>query len=173
MQQEAVELGLGQRIGAFLLNGVLRRHDQEQRRQVVGAAADADLALGHGLEKRRLHLGRGAVDLVGQHQVVEDRPLLEDEAAGFRAVDLGAGDVGRQQVGGELDAVEFGLQAVGQLLDRARLGQAGGAFDEHVAVGEQGDEQALDQALLAEDLVGKELAQRDERFTVVHHAPDT
>ncbi|MNE24253.1 hypothetical protein D3C80_1175380 [compost metagenome] len=149
VHQEAVELGFGQRVGTFLLDRVLRGHDQEQRRQVVGAAAHADLALGHGFEQRRLHLGRGAVDFVGQHQVVEDRPLLEHEAAGFRAVDFGTGDVGREQVGGELDAMELRLDAFGELFDGLGLGQARRAFDQHVAVGQEHDQQPLDQFLLA------------------------
>ncbi len=140
VQQEAIQLRLGQRVGAFLLDGVLRRHHQEQRRQIVSAAAHADLALCHGLEQCRLHLGRRTVDLVGQHQVVEDRPLLENEAAGFRTIDLGAGDVGGEQVGGELDAMKLRFQSFGELLDRPRLGQPRRPFDKHVAVGEQGDQ---------------------------------
>ncbi len=99
---------------------------------------------------------------------MEDRPLLEDEAAGLGAVDLRTGDVGGQQVGSELDAVELGLHAASQLLDRARLGQAGRTFDQHVAVGQQGDQQAFDQAILAQDLGGKHLAQGDYGFTVFH-----
>ena len=43
-------------------------------------------------------------------EVVEDRPGLELEAAILRALDLGAGEVRRQQVRRELDAVEIGFQ---------------------------------------------------------------
>jgi hypothetical protein len=125
VHQKAVELGFGQRVGAFLLNGVLRGHDQKQRRQLIGTAPDTDLALGHGFKQRRLHLGRGAVDFVCQYQVMEDRPLLEHEAAGFRAIDLGAGDIGRQQVGSELDSMELRFNTFCQLLDGLGLGQAG------------------------------------------------
>jgi hypothetical protein len=99
-----------------------------------------------------LHLGRGTVDFVRQHQVVEDRALLEYEAAGFRAIDFRTGDVGRQQVRGELDTVELGFDAFGEFFDGLGLGQARGAFDQHVAVGKQGDEQALDEFFLAENL---------------------
>ena len=81
VQQEAIELRFGQRIGAFLLDRVLRRHDQEQRRQRIRVAADRDLPLGHRLEHRRLHFRRRAVDLVGEDQVVEDRAALELEAS--------------------------------------------------------------------------------------------
>ncbi len=168
MHQEAVELGFGQGIGAFLLDGVLRGHYQKQRRQLVGAAPDADLALGHGFEQGRLDLGRSTVDLVRQHQVVEDRPLLEHETAGFRTIDLGAGDVGGQQVGGELDTMELCFDPFGKLLDGLGLGQAGSALYQHMAVGEQGNEQTLDEFFLAENLRRKKGSQREQRFTMFH-----
>ena len=60
------------------------------------------------------------------------------------------------------------FQSFGELLDRPRLGQPRRPFDKHVAVGEQGDQQAFDEPFLAQDLCGQELPQRDYRFTVVH-----
>ncbi len=78
--------------------------------------------------------------------------MLEHEAAGFRAIDFRTGDVGRQQVGGELNAVELGFDTFCQLLDGLGLGQAGSAFDQHVAIGKQGNEQTFDQLFLAKDL---------------------
>jgi hypothetical protein len=45
----------------------------------VRDAADGHLLLGHDLEQRGLHLGRRTVDLVGQHEVREDRPELDVE----------------------------------------------------------------------------------------------
>jgi hypothetical protein len=77
LHQEAVELRFGQRIGAFHLDGVLGGHHQERPVELVRGGAAGDGALLHGFEQRRLRLGRGAVDLVGQHQVGEDRALLE------------------------------------------------------------------------------------------------
>jgi len=54
--------------------------------------------------------------------------------------------------------MELALDTFGQLLDRLGLGQPGGAFDQQVAVGEQGDQQALDELFLAENLGGEKLA---------------
>ena len=65
---------------------------------------DRDLALLHHFEQRRLGLGARTVDLVGEHDVGEDRPGVELEGAGLLVVDRDAGDVARQQVGRELDA---------------------------------------------------------------------
>jgi hypothetical protein len=66
VEHEAVELGLGQRVGALLLDRVLGGEDEERLRQRVGGPAGGDLVLLHRLEQRRLRLRRGPVDLVGQ-----------------------------------------------------------------------------------------------------------
>ncbi len=66
---EAVELRLGQRVGAVELDRVLRREHEERLRQRPRHAVDRDLALAHRLEQRRLRARRGAVDLVGEQHV--------------------------------------------------------------------------------------------------------
>jgi hypothetical protein len=48
--------------------------------------------------------------------------------------------------------MELRFDAFGQLFDRFGLGQARRALDQHMAVGEQGDQQALDEFFLAENL---------------------
>ena len=81
LEEEPVELGLGERIGPLHLERVLGGQHEERRRQPVRRAGDGDRPLLHRLEQGRLGLGRGPVDLVGQHQVGEDRPALELEPA--------------------------------------------------------------------------------------------
>ncbi|MCY1420594.1 hypothetical protein D9M71_362210 [compost metagenome] len=83
---------------------------------------------------------------------MKDRPLLEDEATGFGAIDFGAGDVGGQKVRCELNSMELRLDAFGQFLDGLGLGQARCAFHEHMAIGQQHDQQAFDEFFLAENL---------------------
>ena len=105
LEQEPVELGLGQRVGALHLERVLRREDEERRVERVAVAGDGDLVLLHRLEQARLGLRRGAVDLVGEHEVREDRAGLEpeDPLPVLLDEDVRAGDVGRHQVRRELD----------------------------------------------------------------------
>jgi len=54
-----------------------------------------------------LDLGRGAVDLVGRQQLVEDPPLVEAKAAVVRVLAVGVGEIGGQQVQRESDMIEL------------------------------------------------------------------
>ncbi len=56
-----------------------------------------------------------------------------------------------KQVGRELDAAEFALEVFGEDLDRAGFGESGQALHEDVAVGEDGEDEALDGFELADD----------------------
>jgi hypothetical protein len=47
--------------------------------------------------------------------------------------------------------MEVTLDAVSQDLDRARLREPGRAFDEQVPIAQEGDEHAIQQAILADD----------------------
>ena len=78
-EEEAVELRFGQRIGAFLVNRVLRGQDEERFDEFADFAAGGDLFFLHGFEHGGLRLGRGAIDFVGENQVREDRAALELE----------------------------------------------------------------------------------------------
>ena len=74
LQHEAIDLRFGQRIGAFLFDRVLRREHEERFFQFESLFADRDLLFLHRFEQRALHLGRRAIDFVGEHQVGENRP---------------------------------------------------------------------------------------------------
>ncbi len=151
LHQEAVPLRLGQGVDALGLDRVLRRQHQERRRERVGRAAEAHLPLGHDLEQRRLHLGRRAVDLVDQHEVGEDGAELDVEGLARGAVDAGAQDVARHQVGGELQAYRGAADDGRERLDRERLGDPGHALEQAVPACEQGHGHPLHHAVLAHD----------------------
>jgi hypothetical protein len=97
-------------------------------------------------------LGR-PVDLVGKHEVGEDRALLEaeDAAAALLHEDVRAGDVGRHQVGRELDPVERAGDDVGNGAHEQRLAEAGHSLQQRVAAGEEGDQRLPDEIGLAHD----------------------
>jgi hypothetical protein len=93
-------------------------------------AGDRDLVFLHHFEQRALHLGRRAVDFVGEQQVGEHGAERRVELAGLLVVDARADEVGGHQVGRELDALEAAADRSRERLDRQRLGEAGNAFDE-------------------------------------------
>jgi hypothetical protein len=132
LEHEAVDLRLGQRVGALGLDRVLRRQHEERQRHVVRVVADRDLALLHHLEQRRLHLGGRAVDLVGEQEVAEHRAELGVEAAGVLPVDARADEVRRHEVGRELEPLERAAERVGERLHGQRLGEARDALEQHV-----------------------------------------
>ena len=173
LEQEAVELRLGQRVGAFLVDRVLGREHEEGLVELELVVADRDALLLHRLEQRGLGLGRGAVDLVREHDVGEDRALeeLEHPRLGHRVLlqDLGADDVRGHQVGGELDALEGEVQGARQGRDEQGLGQAGHALEHAVAAREDRDQQLLDDLVLADDDLGELAADRLEGLLALGH----
>ena len=154
LEEEPVKLRFRQRVGAFLVNRVLRRHDEERLDQLAQFAARGDLVLLHGFEQGRLGLRRRAVDFVRQHQVREDRPALELELAppaGHLHDDVRAENIRRHQVGGELDAAEREVQHFAERAHEQRLAQPGHPFEQHMPAREQRDERALDDGVLADN----------------------
>ncbi len=155
VEHEAVELGFGQRIGAFLFDGILRGQDEKRLRQAMLLAAGGDLVFLHGLQQCGLGLGRRAVDFVGEDDVGEDGAADEAKlsAAGGLVFlnDLGAGDVRGHQIGGELDAVEAQAQRAGKGGDQKRLGQARDAHQQRMTPAEKSDEQLINDGILTYD----------------------
>ncbi len=158
VEHEPVELRLGQGVGPFLLDRVLGRDDEERRVELVGPPADRDLALLHRLEERGLGLRWGSVDLVGEEELGEQRPLEEVEPAtaglGVFLDDVGPDDVRGHQVGRELDPVEVHLQGLGDGLGHQGLAQAGDAEHQDMPPAEQGHEDLVEHLVLADDHPG-------------------
>ena len=119
----------------------------------IAAAGDRDLVLLHRLEQARLGLRGGPVDLVGEDEVGEDGAglELEDALAALLDEDVRAGDVGRHQVGRELDPVERAVDHVADRPNEHRLAEPGDALEQDVAVGQQPGQGLADEIVLADD----------------------
>lgn len=128
-----------------------------------GGAVDRDLAFLHGFEEGGLGLGRGAVDLVREEQVGEDRAGLERELSGACVVDEGARDVARHQVRGELDAFRVEFEGGCEGAYEEGLGHSGDAFEKDVAAAEERHDEARDRGVLADDGLGDLRAQGLQR----------
>ena len=81
LEEESVQLGLGEGIGTLVFDGVLRRDHHERRGKRTRLPIDADLVFFHCFKKSRLGLGRRAVDFVRKEKIREDRTGAEFEFA--------------------------------------------------------------------------------------------
>ena len=151
LQQESVNLSLGERIGSFLFDGVLGSHYEEGFVKGKGLFTDGDLALLHGFEQRALDLGRGTVDLIGQYEVGEDGAFLYLELLFLDAIDHCTCNIGREQVGCKLDAAVFSINYLSKGLDGKGLGKTRHALEKHVAIGKEGDQQGVDEMFLSDN----------------------
>ena len=149
----------------------------------MGDAVHGDGALLHRLQQRALRLGRGAVDLVGEYQVREDRAglVMEFAAAVLVADDVGPHDVGGHQVRCELDASETHRQGLAKRANEHGLAKAGDAFEQDVASGRQCDDGIAEEGFLADNQAGQLVLERlrqlghpgcvDARFFGDHDPP--
>ena len=94
---------------------------------------------------------------IGEDEVGEDRAFARLKAAGLRVVNLRADDVGGHMSGVNCRRQNFTHACVRQRFHRERLGEAGHAFEEDVAVGQQADDQPLGQIILPDDDLAESL----------------
>ena len=78
---------------------------------------------------------------------------MHAEFVRLHVVDLRTDEVGRQQVGRKLYAVEIGVDGFGRCFDEQRLGETGHAFEQDVAVCQQRNQDAFDQAFLTDHVI--------------------
>ena len=82
---------------------------------------------------------------------MEDRPLDRPEGGRVPVVYPGSGDVGGEEVGGELDPGEGAVEAVREGADRERLCYPRHPLKEGVAAGKHRREHLVDNRLLSDD----------------------
>ena len=129
---------------------ILRRHHHERAFQRARLVLDADLLLAHRFQQRRLGPRRRSIDLVGQHDVGENRTRLEIESLRLAVVDRNAEHIAGQQVGSQQKAAEFAVDAAGETFGEHRFAHAGHVLDEHVSASEQTGQQQIDRFGVAE-----------------------
>ena len=117
-------------------------------------AASGDALFLHCFKHGRLSFGRGAVDFIGQDQVGENWPFLKHELAppAWRFHhNVRAHDIGRHQIGRELNAAERNVEHVAKSAHQQRLAQTGNAFEQNVAACKKGHQRAIDDFVMADD----------------------
>lgn len=151
LEHEPVKLGEGERIGALMLDGVLRREDDKRLRQQVHLFFLADRGFLHGFEESRLRLGGRAIDLVRQNEVRENGTFAKDEFPALRPEHVRAADVVGQKVRCKLDPSEIEGERRGDGPHQRCLGGARNALEQDVPVGEKGGQAIGDDIALAVD----------------------
>ena len=152
--EETVKLGFRKRIGAVMLDGILRGDDEERLGEWEGAAVDGNLRFVHGFKKSGLRAGSGAIDFVGENDVGKDGALAELELAGLGIIDADAENIGGEKIGSKLDTLKGAVKRFGESLGESGFAGAGDVFDEQMAASEKSDEGKLDDVFLAVDSAG-------------------
>ena len=127
---------------------------EERLGQTVALAAGGDGVLLHDFQQRGLGLGRGAVDLVHQQDVLEHGAALEvQHATAVRILvhDVRAENVRRHEVRRALHAARLEANDLRKHTHEEGLAEAGHAFEQDVAAAEDGDERVREEIVVAHD----------------------
>ena len=109
IEHETIQLGFGQRICSFHLDGILCGKNKEGFVQRIASSGSCDLVFLHGLEQGGLGFGRRSIDFIGQQDICKNRSGNEPHGSSTIFVFLQyfrARDVGGHEVGSKLDAIE-------------------------------------------------------------------
>src|SRR2546425_503345 len=151
LQEEPVDLGLRERVRAFVLDRGLGRDHEERWVEAERLALEGRLSLLHRFEERALRLRRRAVDLVRQEDVREDRAAPQHEVAGLPIEHVRPSNVRGEQIRSELHAPEREAKTRGKGFRDQRLGEPRDVLDEQVAVAEDRPQHPFEDRSLADD----------------------
>ena len=150
-EEEAIKLGFWKREGARGGSIVLSGDHQEGDGQGLGFAVNGDLVFVHRLKKSGLGARRSAIDFVGEEEVGKDGARDEIEIAVLLPVEIVSDDVGREEVGRELQSFKTAAQGDRKGRSEGGLSDAGGAGHQGVSPGKKGSEQKVGGLLRSED----------------------
>ncbi len=102
----------------------------------------------------------GAVDLVGQDELVHQCSLFIEELPLFRAPDRHARDISGQEIGSELDTAEIQPYTGGQTASQRGLADSRHILDQHVKSGAEGHQQRVDLGFLSHENAGNVFCHR-------------
>ena len=136
-------------------DGVLSGQHIKRRFERIGMAFNGDRTLLHRFQQGRLRLGRSTVDFVGQYDVRKNRPLDENAfpLAGDPAFfdDFRTGDIGRHQIGRELNAFEIQMKDFCDRRNQKGLRQSRDAGDDGISTTEHRHHHLIDNVILTDN----------------------
>ena len=151
LHQKTVELSLGERVRALIFDRVFGRENRKDGRQRIAFAVDRRLAFLHRLEQGSLRLWRRAVYFVGKQDVSKYRPVPHTELRRLHIEYIRARYIRRHQIGCELNSRILSANDVSQRLNRQRLRRTGNALDQRMPLGQNRDQDLLDNIVLSDD----------------------
>jgi hypothetical protein len=107
----------------------------------------------HRFQKSRLRLGRSTVDLIGEHDIREERSGLEDELPStvlFLKKRISR-DITRKKIGRELNPLIIEHKSLRQPLHQFCFSKSGKSFEENMTSGQNPIDDKFDQLLLPEE----------------------
>ncbi len=144
----------------------MRCDDEEEIGERAGDVVDGDLFFAHRFEQCGLDFGGGSVDFVDERDVGEDGTSAEFENVCVGVENHDARDVAGEQVGGELHAAKRRhavgaiAQTVSERFCEGRFSASWEVFEQHVPRGQEGDDDEIDNAVAAHDIVFHAIAQK-------------
>ena len=133
----------------MIFRRILGRDDHEGLMERIGLVIHGNLGFAHGFQQAALSFWRGAVDLIGQDDVGEERARHELKRL-FLAIEHGnSNDIGRQQVTGELNAFEGAVEGAREAMSQRGFADAGYVFDQKVSARQEADDGHLEHLRLA------------------------
>ncbi len=154
LEEEPIQLSLGQRVRAFHVDRILRGENEEWVGEWVADPRDRHATLLHRFEERRLCLGSCPIDLICQDEVAENGTRLIDELSAALAIigqDVRAENVRWHEIGCELDPRKVQMQYFAQSPDQKSLSETGNALQEQMAAGQEAQQHLMDHLLVADD----------------------
>ena len=136
--EESVELSLGQRVGAFVLDRV-RSGEHTMNGSGSTNVSPSTVICRSCMASSSADCVFGGVRLISSasSSPANSGPLPEVELAGALVVDERAGQVARQQVGRELGPAELQAERLGERPSRQGLAEPGEVLEQHVTTGEE------------------------------------
>jgi len=118
------------------------------------------VAFRHGLEESGLRLRRGAVDLVGEEDLVHHRALAIFETACLLIVHSHTGHVGGQGVGRKLNAAETAANRLRESAGERGLADAGDVLEKNVPACQKADQNVVNDVFFADENLVDAVAKR-------------
>ena len=153
VEQKSISLCFRKRISSLLLDRILRRQNEEGFVEPVSGPPNRHFMLLHGLQQCRLGLWRRSVNFIGKEHLRKDRPLIKHQITmtclAILLDDIGTRNVRWHQVRCELDPLKRQIHRFGQRTYHERLGETGHTFKQTVATSKNGNQQLLNDLVLA------------------------